>query len=48
VVSSIIGVAVQLMPAAGNCLGTEGVAALGQSLTVLTALQALNLSGKAR
>ena len=36
------------MLAAGNCLGTEGVAALGQSLTALTALQVLDLSGKAR
>jgi hypothetical protein len=45
--SSSVGVW-YLMPAAGNCLGTEGVAALGQSMTALTALLTLNLSGKAR
>ncbi len=40
-------VLVELMLTVGNCLGTEGVAALGQSLTALTALRVLDLSGKA-
>ncbi len=36
-----------LMRVAGNRLGTEGIAAVGRSLTALTALQTLELSRKA-
>ena len=36
-----------LMRVAGNSLGAEGGAAVGRSLTALTALQLLNLSGNA-
>ena len=36
-----------LMRNAGNSLGAEGGAALGRSLTALTALQSLDLSGNA-
>ena len=36
-----------LMRVAGNNLGDEGGAAVGRSLTALTALQSLKLSGNA-
>ncbi len=36
-----------LMRVAGNCLGAEGAADVGQWLMALTALQTLNLSCKA-
>jgi hypothetical protein len=36
-----------MMRFAGNSLGAEGGAAVGRSLTALTALLTLNLSGKA-
>ncbi len=44
--SSCFGVVVQLMPAAGNFLGTEGFAAMGKSLAALTALRKLDLSSE--
>ena len=42
-----LGPFVSLMLVAGNYLGAEGFAAVGRSLTALTALQTLDLSGKA-
>jgi hypothetical protein len=42
-----LGPFVSLMRVAGNSLGAEGFAAVGRSLTALTALQTLDLSGKA-
>ena len=42
-----LGPFVSLMHVAGNFVGAEGGASVGRSLTALTALQTLNLSGKA-
>ena len=42
-----LGPCVSLMRVADNGLGNKGVEAVRRSLTALTALQTLNLSGKA-
>ena len=42
-----LGPFVSLMRVAGNNLGAEGFAAVGRTLTALTALQTLDLSSKA-
>ena len=42
-----LGPFVSLMRVAGNSCGAKGIAAAGRSLTALTALQTLDLSGKA-